>query len=205
MCYNILLLSCTYTIDIMENEYKNLCQAVEHRADRKMQTPRDFDFLSVCVEQITHRHIGVNTLKRLWGYISNEKTSTPRQYTIDTLAQYVGYKNYDDFAQTSIYANDVDSDFITSPTLNVPNISIGTHLRITWHPDRIMMVRYEGDNTFIVEKVENSKLMVGDCFCCDQLTQNEPLFLYNLIHDGNKPTGYVCGRLGGIRYNIIND
>jgi hypothetical protein len=51
--------------------------------------------------------------------------------------------------------------------------------------------------------VMNSKLSVGDCFCCDRFTQGEQLFLYNLVHEDNKPTGYVCGRLGGIQFNVL--
>ena len=186
-----------------KNEYIQLCVAVEKCAGRKMVTPRDFEFLSVCIEQFTHQHMGVSTLKRLWGYLGEEGKCTPRQYTLDILSRYVGYKSYELFQQGSISTSDIDSDFVNSQSISADRITEKVRIRIMWNPDRAMIVRCEGDNTFIVEEVMNSKLSVGDCFCCDRFTQGEPLFLYNLVHEDNKPTGYVCGRLGGIQFNVL--
>ncbi len=186
-----------------KREYEQLCRAVEKRAGRKMMTPRDYDFLSVCIEQITRQHISVSTLKRLWGYLGEKQSCNPRQFTLDTLSRYVGYKNYDAFAAGTSLTGETDSDFVTAPSINASQIEPGTRIRIMWRPDRVMIIRCEGDHTFVVEQVENSKLNEGDCFCCDAFTQGEPLFVYNLIHDNNKPSGYVCGRLGGITYDIL--
>ena len=185
------------------NEYAALCRAVEKCAGRIMSTPRDFEYLSVCIEQLTHQHLGVSTLKRWWGYLGEEGKCTPRQYTLDILSRYVGYKSYELFQQGSISTSDIDSDFVNSQSISADRITEKVRIRIMWNPDRAMIVRCEGDNTFIVEEVMNSKLSVGDCFCCDRFTQGEPLFLYNLVHEDNKPTGYVCGRLGGIQFNVL--
>lgn len=185
------------------NEYAALCRAVEKCAGRIMSTPRDFDYLSVCIEQLTHQHLGVSTLKRLWGYLGEEGKCNPRQYTLDILSRYVGYKSYEAFQQGSTLTSESDSDFVNAQSISADRIAEKDRIRIMWSPDRVMIVRCEGDNTFIVEEVVNSKLSVGDCFCCDRFTQGEPLFLYNLVHEDNKPTGYVCGRLGGIRFNVL--
>ena len=186
-----------------ENKYIDLCRAVERRACREVKTPRDFDYLSVCIEQVTHRHIGVSTLKRLWGYLGNKEVREPQRYTLDSLARYVGYVSYDAYVAASMGECDIDSDFVNAQSISADRIAEKERIRIMWNPDRVMIVRCEGDNTFIVEEVVNSKLSVGDCFCCDRFTQGEPLFLYNLVHEDNKPTGYVCGRLGGIRFNVL--
>jgi len=43
-----------------------------------------------------HTSIGVNTLKRMWGYYA-ERPFNPHKSTLDVLAMYVGYENFDKF------------------------------------------------------------------------------------------------------------
>lgn len=186
------------------NEYKLLCQAAERCAGREILSPRDFDYLAIVIEQATHQHIGVSTLKRLWGYLSSEKERVPHRYTLDTIARYVGYKNYEAFIAGSMLTDNCESDFVTTSALSADCLNEDDRLRIMWKPNRVMTVRCEGDNTFIIEEVTNSKLSVGDCFCCDRFTQGEPLYLYHLIHDNGKPTGYVCGRQDGITFELLH-
>lgn len=48
----------------------------------------------------------------------------------------------------------------------------------------------------------NFKLNVGDTFSCGCFINNYPLYLNRLLHGDMTPTSYVCGKEGGIKYEI---
>ena len=60
-----------------------------------MATPKDFNFLSEHIFEENHTRISPSTLKRIWGYLQND--NTPRSTSLNILANYVGYKDWDDF------------------------------------------------------------------------------------------------------------
>ena len=82
-------------MEAQEQAIKQLRRAVERTLGRKMQTNKDFDCLSDSVYDQTHAKISTTTLKRLWGYLS--EGVTPRRYTLDQLAHFVGYDDFDAF------------------------------------------------------------------------------------------------------------
>ena len=82
-------------MEAQEQAIKQLRRAVERTLGRKMQTNKDFDCLSDSVYDQTHAKISTTTLKRIWGYLS--EGVTPRRYTLDQLAHFVGYDDFDAF------------------------------------------------------------------------------------------------------------
>ena len=60
-----------------------------------MMTPKDFDFLSESIFEEIHTRISPSTLKRIWGYLQND--NTPRSTSLNILANYVGYDDWDSF------------------------------------------------------------------------------------------------------------
>ena len=51
-------------IDILKKE-------TEQKADRRMSTPMDFDFLSLKIKETIGDTVSPSTIKRLWGYVSS--------------------------------------------------------------------------------------------------------------------------------------
>lgn len=74
-----------------------LCERIEQVVNRKMRTPKDFDFLSERIFDAIHQQISATTLKRLWGYLS--EPVTPRPSTLNLLAQFVGSESWNAFCQ----------------------------------------------------------------------------------------------------------
>ena len=75
-----------------------LRKSIEAQVDRKMRTPKDFDFLSEQIFDKLHQTVSPTTLKRLWGYLS--ETAVPRTSTLNILSQFVDYENWDAFCQS---------------------------------------------------------------------------------------------------------
>ena len=60
-----------------------------------MSTPKDFDYLRSCIYEECHEMVSASTLKRLWGY--NRYDNIPRKSSLNPIARYVGYRDWDDF------------------------------------------------------------------------------------------------------------
>lgn len=84
-------------METRERGVDQLRKEIEFKAGRQMHTPKDFDFLVACIFEDLHEKVSPTTLKRLWGYLSEEVT--PRVYTLDILARYAGYDNWASFSQ----------------------------------------------------------------------------------------------------------
>lgn len=75
-----------------------LRSAIEDAVGRKLRTPKDFDFQADLIFEKLHEHISPTTLKRFWGYL-HDASSTPRQSTLDLLAQFIDYPSFAAFAE----------------------------------------------------------------------------------------------------------
>ena len=80
-----------------EQALAKLRELIEGVIERKMKTPKDFEYLSECIFEKFHEKISPTTLKRLWGYLP--ESTTPRKYTLDILSMFVGYDNWKDFCK----------------------------------------------------------------------------------------------------------
>ena len=78
-----------------EQALVRLRDVIEETVGRKMKTPKDFDFLAGLIFDKLHENVSSTTLKRIWGYLS--EPSTPRLSTLDILAQFVDYKDWEAF------------------------------------------------------------------------------------------------------------
>lgn len=80
-----------------EQALARLRELIEGVVERKMKTPKDFEFLSECIFEKFHEKISPTTLKRIWGYLS--ESTTPRTSTLDILSKFVGYDSWKDFCE----------------------------------------------------------------------------------------------------------
>lgn len=179
-----------------------LLARVEHSCRRSMKTPRDFEWLSNELSA-SSAPVSTMTLKRLWGYLPG--TTRPRQYTLDCLARYLDYRDYDHFCDhEQDQAGEVPSNVVVSKRLDVVReLAVRDRVMLSWKPGRQCTVRYLGGGQFVVEASERTRLQAGNTFICGLMIENEPLYLDNLIQQGRPPVGYVCGNNGGIHFEVI--
>lgn len=87
----------------MQNDYQQLCDAIERQVGRTMQTPLDFKWLSERIFERVHETISSTTLMRLWGYRTGV---VPRQATLDIMARFLGYADFREFLNKSKETSD---------------------------------------------------------------------------------------------------
>ena len=175
-------------------EIQELLRQIDDTIDFKLKSPADFDRLSDIIWERTRETISPSTLKRLWGYFKG--VGTIRNSTLVILAKYLGYKGWDDFLCHLNQEN--GSDPVASPTVKTDDLSIDDRITVSWKPNRRCTFRYLGNQQFIVEKAENSKLKTGDTFCCSVFIVGAPLYLTNLVQGDKAPVTFIAGKKDGL-------
>lgn len=175
-------------------EILELRHRIEDDLKRRMKTPADFIFLSGAIWERTHETMSPTTLKRIWGYIDGADTT--RNSTLNILSKFLGYNDWDEFLEN--INQDNGSDFVKSKHIKTDDLNVGDCISVAWKPNRRCTFRYLGDQKFIVEKAENSKLKVGNTFSCSIFIIGEPLYLNDLVQDNNTPVAFVVGNKDGL-------
>ena len=186
---------------INEEKQTELRKKIEVMSGIEPKTPKHFELLAASIFLRTKQKLSSTTLKRFWGYIEKDSDSKIRVSTLDILAQYAGYTSWEVFCKDNTKTD--GSDFLLTKELHTAKIALFTVIRLLWEPDRCVSIRYEGSDLFTVIESVNSKLSVGDTFHCGGFVMNQPLILMELIHQGMPPCSYVCGKAGGIRFEVM--
>ena len=153
---------------------------IETALNRKLVTPKDFDFLRERIFARLHVLVSRTTLMRIWGYV-NEGVE-PSNSTLRILSQFLGYRDWEAYCQNALLPKEQQSSPVMSRRLSVTNeLSRGERLRLTWQPQRVCDVEY-----------------LGELFQCSLIVEGEPLYLDNLRQGNRPPIAYVCGKKTGV-------
>lgn len=177
-------------------EILELKTCIEKQLKRKMKTPNDFIFLSGVVWERTHETISPTTLKRLWGYIDGADHT--RNSTLRLLSMFLGYRDWEDFLKHLRNSSEVQSSLVCSPHISTADLQIDERIKVSWKPNRHCVFRYLGNQKFVVEEAENSKLQVGNTFVSAFFILNEPLYITDLVQGKNQPVNFVIGNKDGL-------
>lgn len=180
-----------------QEKYAQLRQDVEHVLGFALQQYGDFARLETAIMQRQREHISSTTLRRFWGYQSDQNCEL-RESSLDILARFAGYLSWSNFLSSG--SNKTESGRGDGRKISVSELRSGDELRLLWNPDREVIVHFEGQDLFTVVSSKGSKLQSGDTFHCQTIIDGMPLVLTCLVSKGLPPTNYVCGQLNGIRF-----
>lgn len=182
---------------------EKLKESIENVCGYKLRTPRDFEQLAKNIFDNTRQLLSTTTIKRFWGYLKEKEDQKPRISTLNILSQYVGYPDYETFCKLHSTDAECESAFLHNNCLIARSLFKGNRLRVMWNPGRCITIEYIGLNMFKVIESINSKLCQNDIFICERIIENSPLLLSNLIHNNGEPVNYICGKKGGVKYQLI--
>lgn len=191
-------------LDNKEEHIRNLRKVIEYTVDRKIRTPKDFDYLGQIIYNKLRFYISSTTLKRIWGYLK-ERTDT-RVAILDALSRFVGYRDWDNFCQDFTEIEDSDQELvIVKDTLYSKSLQDGQMLDNHWYPNRTCRLQYIGKELFKVIDSTTGRLSKGDTFQCSLFIEGEPLYLSRFLHEENPPVVFVLGRRGGIVFSVVDE
>lgn len=181
-------------------ELTALRKCVETQIGHSIRNSSDFAELSDSIQNKIREYVSVNTLKRIWNYINDG--NVPSNSTLSILSRYVGFNDWDSFL-TNLDRTATSQEFI-GDGIRCDMLNEEDRVEVTWTPNRKIVIRYTGENGFVVEESVNSKLAVGDTFRCMCMFNQQPLFLDQLMHEGfDKPMSYICGKKGGVNVVLL--
>lgn len=176
-----------------ENE---IIRRIREKYGADLDYSTQFQGLVASIEKETGEKLSVNTLKRLFGVINSNVT--PRRYTMDVIAQYIGYPNYELLLKDIGEDSDI-SIFAPVETLEPENLEVGDQLQITYDPNRRVVVTFTGEDKFLINEVSGSKnLLKGDMLRIAQMALGHPLIVIDVIRDGKSLGKYEAARNYGL-------
>ena len=143
---------------------QDIIKDVKSKSNLLFDNAADFKVLTELIDKETGRTIGLTTIKRLFGYIDDDRKTS--QYTLNTLALYLGFNDWKE------YSKDLDSDwnFDTDKVL-IAEQTTGEKIHVKYL-DRIIsfvVTEYDNQKVLRVEKAENSSLKVNDILLVNSL------------------------------------
>ncbi len=169
---------------------KDVISWIETQCGRKIRCSADCEYLALDIESLTGEHIGVNTIKRLLGFIQNEHN--PRTTTLDIIARYLGCETWENMRK---YTRVLQTSSFTNIRVAFPvrEMEPGSRIRILYFPERIVDIEYQGDYHFIVFNSVNSKLQQGDQLFLTHIIPGSPLWVSDVIRDGKSLGSFSTG------------
>lgn len=175
---------------------KELRNKLLNKAGLTMGTPAVGSRLSEIIYAKTGQRLGVNTIKRLIGIYDDG--CKPRRFTLEVVAKYLGYKTLDELMkhnekENSGFLNNVSGDIVSA------ELKPGAIVTITYSPDRMVMLRHEEGDQYMVVRSENSKLLKGDLCSAVHIRSGMPFYATDVTRKGKKLGRYIAGEDGGIK------
>ena len=176
-----------------------ITELLREKSGNEIRLSRDCELLALDVESVTGEHIGVNTMKRLLGFIADERE--PRTSTLDIIARYLGYDDWE--ALRLMDANSSNSSFDDRDEYLACYLEIGQRVLVSYPPNRTLTIENQGDNHFIVLESENSKLLKGDQLTLTHLVRGYPLLVADVMREGSSLGAFTAGKSQGIDFELL--
>ena len=174
-----------------------ILRRIREKAGMNMTKSVDFDILAQAIKDKTKESLGVNTLKRLFGYKTDKVV--PRLSTMDVIAQYLDCADYESLIKELGEEADI-SMFTPIDCIEVKELDKGTQVRISYDPNRVFFLTYLGDMKFIVNDVEGSKnILKGDILTITQMAVGHRLVIAHVVRDGEDLGAYESAKYRGLK------
>lgn len=177
-------------------ELNYLLSEVEKRYGRRVSTSTDFEALSVVIEHEINEMLSASTLKRMWGYVSSNPV--PRISTLDILSRYVGHRDFLVFCENIRKNPAFESCFFSSKCVTSSELNPGSTVNLGWNPDRLVELKYLGENRYRVSGSRNSQLKEGDEFEVITFMLGYPLYISRILRKGEYTPSYIAGSNDGL-------
>lgn len=173
-------------------------EMIECRFGTEIRYPSDCESLARDIASVTRQRISVTTLKRLCGFVNG--VSEPRVYTLDILASYIGYRNYNEL----VASLSPDRQAVIE-RLWAEEIGIGTKLRLTFCGGKLCVEKV-GEGRFCVESSSDRQLRIGDMADISVFRVDYPLFVHDVCRNGVLLGDCVVAKVSGlVRIEVHRD
>lgn len=157
--------------------------------------PQQCEALAMAIQEATGQTLGTTTLKRMLGFVNG--SVWPRRSSLDIVARYLGYPDYTLLAKDIGEDTDI-SDFRAVESIDSADLEPGEQIRIAYHPNRELLLTYLGDNKYLVNESQGSKLMKGDMLMIAGFYVGFELLISDVERDKKHLGSYQAAKQGGL-------
>ena len=170
---------------------------IELKFGKPIRYPKDCEALAAAISNKVDEKISATTLMRLFGLIKNSPT-TPRLFTLDLIAQYIGLNTWEEAINEESLAD--NSYFENIDKIIISSLKPSQIIHIKYSPDRELKLNYQGENFFKVSYSVKSKLVKDDVLKILRLDLTFPLVCENVIRNNKDMGKFVGGKEDGITH-----
>lgn len=160
-------------------------------------TPSEFDEASFKIEKVIKMSFSPSSLKRLWGYV--DYTNEPAKSTLNKLARYNGYPDYQTFIDSLSADLADDSGFLEDSLISTDRIAAGDRLALAWNDGKECLMLCIAPRRFRVEASKNIKLQEGDTLTIHIIGIGHPIYATDIVRGGEHISAYHGAKKGGLR------
>ncbi|MBQ6955741.1 MAG: hypothetical protein IJP80_03915 [Bacteroidales bacterium] len=172
-----------------------IINALKEKSGLEFDKANDFSILSSNIFTMTGRTIGVTTLKRLFNYINDSRNAS--NYTLNTIAQYLGYREWDEYMRTI----STDSEWhFHDETIYIDQLAVGDNVTIHYL-DRTVSFNVEKrpyHNVLVVTSASNSSLRKNDILFVHSIRKGSILTAEKIVRDDIEGNYRTRGEIGSI-------
>ena len=163
-----------------------IIDAIKKKSGLCFDKAKDYNILCDKIFSSTNRTIGVNTIKRLMGYILDDRKTN--EYTLNTIAMYMGFQCWNDMYG----AFRLDSEWnYSDDTVYVQDLHLGSTIKIKYLNRTIIfqVIIFKGIQALKVIEATNSSLKADDILFVEHLRKGE-ILESKVVYRGDKIGNY---------------
>lgn len=160
-------------------------------------TPSEFDEASLKIEKAIKMTFSPSSLKRLWGYV--DYTNEPAKSTLNKLARYNGFPDYQAFIASISTDRADDSGFLEDSLISTDRIAAGERLALAWNDGKECLMLCIAPHRFRIETSKNIKLQEGDTLTLHIIGIGHPVYATDIVRCGEHISVYHGAKKGGLR------
>ncbi|MGE0568929.1 MAG: hypothetical protein AB7O73_13385, partial [Bacteroidia bacterium] len=166
---------------------------VEKRAGLQIKYSKDCVVLAAIINEKCRTQISATTLKRIFGMVNG--TSSVRKSTLDILALYLDYENWDDLVRF-LFHIEIGSQGITE--LKMKDVLHNDAFHIAFGPASYIILKCQSSGKFSVIDEANTSVEVGDEVTITNVNLHHPLLLKKVIRNGITMQNIILGEVSGV-------
>jgi len=171
---------------------KVIRRKVEQKFGSSIKYPSDCQRLAEAIEKACHCKLSATTIKRLFSLTKDK--SQPRPYTLDVIANYLGYPDYDGLINDIV---DTKTKVAKIELIETRKLKAGIALRIKFGHVAKVDLTYLGKGKYRVTESEKVDLLKDDVVEIALIKLDMPVLINRLIRDEINYTGFVVGKITG--------
>jgi len=156
---------------------------------------KDCDALASAIATKCNCKVSSSTLKRLFG-INKSGIGSPRAYTLDVIANYIGYHTWDDLLRDITNADKKKNQPLQ--TLIPKELSRGAKFLICFTPQSYIAIEYISKNRFKLILQNRTPLMLNDVLEIIKVETHTPLLIRRIIRNEIIHSEMILGKISGV-------